>query len=679
MKKQIIVLCGTVLGTAAFAEAQQFGTLNDNFGNNALNVFGGVGPAQASRGPYDPYEFNGVSTSELDPSANQGVSRNWIGINNSSGQTNSVNLPGSSSTYWANPWTGYSWNKNDGNYGSNDVPQNGNFVSTGDRSTGGGYPPGIGSNWLVSAPVKFVTGETISFMFNSKLSNQDYLEARISTFSTAAAALAAPNTGTVLTGTEPYQITPGNPGTPNDGSSYQNVGDFKTVIGSIGVLDATGQPDTSQHIVPTTWTLETFTIPASANGLFGRIGFYYFDQSAGQSAATSFVVAIDSLQSNINQLTPNPVQWGLGVAASQSWNSAGNWAGANPGLNAGIPSGQAANVLLGNLPDMTYSSYTPIADPGAQTITLDAAQTVGKLTFDNATDSYTIAAGTGGSLKIDDTGDPIAVAPQINVNSGSHAISAPITLANGVSVNFSNGTTLTISNTITGSGAMSVNGAGTLTIASTGLLNPTSALSLTTGAHVALAPVAAPSTPAAQTIASLAIDGTSRLDIGNNKVTITTASVGAIKTLITSGYSAGTWTGATGIISSSAQADSHHGVGYQDNGAGGVVMRYALYGDTDLDGTVNFVDLLKLAQNYNTTGTVWATGDSSYDGTTNFVDLLALAQNYNTSLTPGEAGLSPSFVADWNLAQSEVSAVPEPTSLSIMALGALALSRRRRK
>ena len=115
-------------------------------------------------------------------------------------------------------------------------------------------------------------------------------------------------------------------------------------------------------------------------------------------------------------------------------------------------------------------------------------------------------------------------------------------------------------------------------------------------------------------------------------------------------------------ISSSAIADSHHGVGYNDNGSGTLKVRYTLLGDTNLDGTVNFVDLLKLAQNYNATGTLWSTGDSSYDGTTNFVDLLALAQNYNTSLGPISFE-STAFQQDWQLAQAEAALEPSPGDL----------------
>jgi hypothetical protein len=59
-----------------------------------------------------------------------------------------------------------------------------------------------------------------------------------------------------------------------------------------------------------------------------------------------------------------------------------------------------------------------------------------------------------------------------------------------------------------------------------------------------------------------------------------------------------------------------------------------LPGDANNDGTVNFNDLLTLAQNYNLSGKDFSTGNFDYDaaGLVNFNDLLLLAQNYNTSV-----------------------------------------------
>jgi hypothetical protein len=51
-------------------------------------------------------------------------------------------------------------------------------------------------------------------------------------------------------------------------------------------------------------------------------------------------------------------------------------------------------------------------------------------------------------------------------------------------------------------------------------------------------------------------------------------------------------------------------------------------GDANHDGTVNFSDLLILAQHYGSTNAVWETGDFSNDGAVGFGDLLTLAQHY---------------------------------------------------
>lgn len=92
------------------------------------------------------------------------------------------------------------------------------------------------------------------------------------------------------------------------------------------------------------------------------------------------------------------------------------------------------------------------------------------------------------------------------------------------------------------------------------------------------------------------------------------------------------------------------------------------YGDSDLNGAVNFSDLLVLAQNYNGSGT-WSSGDFDGDSLVNFNDLLALAQNYGFDGSP-----TGSFNGDWQQARS---VAPEPT-LMLSALSATVCLRRRR-
>lgn len=67
----------------------------------------------------------------------------------------------------------------------------------------------------------------------------------------------------------------------------------------------------------------------------------------------------------------------------------------------------------------------------------------------------------------------------------------------------------------------------------------------------------------------------------------------------------------------------------------------ALAGDVNHDGTVNFSDLLLLAQHYGSGAQpLWEGGDLTGDGSVNFSDLLALVQNYGQS-TPAVAAATP--------------------------------------
>jgi hypothetical protein len=89
---------------------------------------------------------------------------------------------------------------------------------------------------------------------------------------------------------------------------------------------------------------------------------------------------------------------------------------------------------------------------------------------------------------------------------------------------------------------------------------------------------------------------------------------------------------------------------------------FVLGGDGNHDRSVDFNDLVKLAQNYNTTGgKTYADGEFTGDGNVDFNDLVILAQHYNTSLpVPGAAAVpafsASSFAADWAAVTASVTA-----------------------
>jgi hypothetical protein len=172
-----------------------------------------------------------------------------------------------------------------------------------------------------------------------------------------------------------------------------------------------------------------------------------------------------------------------------------------------------------------------------------------------------------------------------------------------------------------------------------------------------------------------------------------------IRGYLTTGYNGDTWTG-PGIVSSTAAGNTGlYAVGYADGNvdqgtaaaANQVLVEFTLAGDANLDGTVNFADLLVVAQNFNhaldTHGNAidWADGDFNYDGVVNFADLLLIAQNFNKQLTAGQLDQLPgSFAADWQLAEAEVAAsqtnnVPEPAGMGLLALMAATLTARLRR
>ena len=82
----------------------------------------------------------------------------------------------------------------------------------------------------------------------------------------------------------------------------------------------------------------------------------------------------------------------------------------------------------------------------------------------------------------------------------------------------------------------------------------------------------------------------------------------------------------------SSVATATYGLGWIDNTTTHAIsIAYTVYGDANLDGSVNFSDLSKLLSNYGHAG-VWADGDFNYDGMVNFADLSKLLSTYNQSI-----------------------------------------------
>jgi fibronectin-binding autotransporter adhesin len=121
-----------------------------------------------------------------------------------------------------------------------------------------------------------------------------------------------------------------------------------------------------------------------------------------------------------------------------------NWqaGGGSPGLDAAFTSTDTA----------TFGTA------GSGVVTLDgAAPSLKAITFDNATDSYALLQGTGGTITLNG-GTNTAVIENLN---GNHFIEAPLQLATNTLFSVSNvADSLTISGTIFGSGNVEIGGSG---------------------------------------------------------------------------------------------------------------------------------------------------------------------------------------------------------------------------
>jgi hypothetical protein len=375
----------------------------------------------------------------------------------------------------------------------------------------------------------------------------------------------------------------------------------------------------------------------------------------------------------------------VNTASSGAWTSASTWSTGEIPSNSTALKSQSANFF----------------NNAGGTVTLTAATSVAHLNF-AGTGSYTIA-GNGNQLILDSNKGPNA-SVSIAARSGNHTINAAVRVDNRLFATINGNTSVSVTGDITfgsnlyGSQITDVlgnaqptmlfkGGNGTLSLKS----SPFDQVTLSAGTLRTTSGVSKAST---LTFGMNAGAPTARLDLTGGIWSIDytgTSPAPALIALLDSGRAGGAYTG-QGISSSLAAADSKYAIGYAEASALGVttvpgttvvieggdafLFRVTLKGDSNLNGAVNFDDLLTLAQNYQSpTGDTWIEGDSNYSGVVDFDDLLALAQNYNGSVGALTNDFSADFAADWALA---LSLVPEPTSLSVLGI-ALASSLRARR
>jgi hypothetical protein len=340
------------------------------------------------------------------------------------------------------------------------------------------------------------------------------------------------------------------------------------------------------------------------------------------------------------------------IDAHGDWSQASNW-------SLGVPNTTGARAHFGSI----------VTQP--RTVTVDVPVTVGKIEFDH-TSAYTIAGSNPLTL------DVAAGTAQITVNSGSHTISAPLTLADNTGVNVAPAASnLSITGALNAAAAsLTKTGAGSLTV------NNVRAMGLAiNGGTVAIEPDgtnAGTSNIGGLTIAGATGAWTAKLDLANNDAVVRStaatkaADLARLNDQLRSGYAMGGWTG-TGITSSAAAASATFETGLVmiDNAVfqypefsgqtvndDSILLKFTYYGDIDANGEVNADDLTVFANNFGRlSGAAQVDGDIDFDNDVDADDLTVFANNFGKGVgAPLDAGV--------------VAVVPEPASLVLAALGA---------
>jgi fibronectin-binding autotransporter adhesin len=347
----------------------------------------------------------------------------------------------------------------------------------------------------------------------------------------------------------------------------------------------------------------------------------------------------------------------------------------------------------------TSSSNTPVAYSDTSSSTTAPVGDIVQFT-DNNNGNYNVS--------IPGTVHPTSVTVTTN---NAYNFGGAGSIAGPGSLTLSGSGSLTLAEANSYQGGTNVSG-GTLYLAQAGALPSAYPLTIGSGAKVVAMNLG---TAYASTVSTLNISG-GTLDLNNNDLVIHNSQTAgnnltAVSALVTTGFNGGAWNGPTGIISTTAAQNTTHltalGVIVNDSkgvtGGGGelygasgtlastfggvapalddVLVKYTYYGDTNLDGKVDGSDYSAIDSTYlqemNTSTAIsgWQNGDFNYDGVVNGSDYTLIDNAFNSQGAQISAELA-TPTAEIAVGGG-VSAVPEPTSMSLLVISTLGLLGRR--
>jgi hypothetical protein len=296
------------------------------------------------------------------------------------------------------------------------------------------------------------------------------------------------------------------------------------------------------------------------------------------------------------------------TGADGNWSDHLNWRGARP---EGRDS--TANFTTGN--------------NAPRTVNVDMPVSVGQMSF-GSNFSYTLDGANAVNF------DVFSGSATIDVTAGSHAIWAPVTLADNTIVTAATNSGLTMTNLQPSTVTLTKAGAGGLAVNNV----RAQVLNVTGGSVVVLANSG---TSGISRVNTLSISAGAALDLNDNDLVVNGGNFSAIQGLVLTGYRGGPDSTATGIVSTTSQtvhggttilavfdnslagfSDYPFGSG-QTISANAIVGKYTYIGDTNYDGQVTPQDYTATDSNLGTSAPVgisWFYGDTNFDGNIDATD-----------------------------------------------------------
>jgi autotransporter-associated beta strand protein len=329
------------------------------------------------------------------------------------------------------------------------------------------------------------------------------------------------------------------------------------------------------------------------------------------------------------------------------------------------------------VPTVTFAAGTATTTPIMSGVQLDSDSFIG----DNfgAINLQFVVRGTGGFTKVGTN--------TVALNNLSNTYAGNTTVSDGTLL-FNNGTTvsplITLNGgTLGGTGVLAGNvaaGSGAHTIAPSATLGTTTATTLT---------MAGLTTNATTTMRfnlqtgftgdRIKVTGLNALSLNGGTVEISNAPVGPTSL---GWYNVIEHNGFTGSVAGITMPATVNSIAYTIDSSDPVFIRVhrGFMGDANDDGTVNFSDFIILSQNFGQSGN-WNQANFTGAAVIDFNDFVVLSQNFGNTIGAGQLTVSNEEIALFHSASQSFFAglgIPEPTSLALLGLGAVAMLRRRR-